>query len=167
MKEFQFQTPLTPYNMQQRSNVHSSLNTPRNAIPSSQQSSALQNNQQRNNVTVMHNYPDNKLIRVLRTQSNRTTTYIYNILSLGFYPDVPKTTRRTIKDGSIYTIPNDYMVQLHVYGTEVICSTQYQSNGSVKFTITWDKSNGQNESVYSLKSASDVGYLFLKVIIFL
>jgi hypothetical protein len=56
------------------------------------------------------------------------------------------------------------MVQLHVYNTEVICSTQYQFNGDVKFIVTWDKPNGKKESVYSLKSASDVGHLFLKVI---
>ena len=59
------------------------------------------------------------------------------------------------------------MVNLCIYGTEVICLTKYQFNGDVKFTVIWDKSNGQKESVYSLKSASDVRNLFLKVIIFL
>jgi hypothetical protein len=160
---FQFQTPFTPRSMQQQSEVNSSLNTLRNAAPS--QSLSLPNvNQQKNNIVVTHNYPDNRLIHILRTQSNWTTTYKYNILSLRFYPKIPKTTRRTVKDGPIYTIPNNYLVQLHVYNTEVICSTQYQFNGDVKFIVTWDKPNGKKESVYSLKSASDVGHLFLKVI---
>ena len=170
-ENFQFQTPLTPYNYLQqqsnKSNIQCTLNTLCNisSLPQQSLTSPL-NNQQRSNITVTHNYPNNKQIHVLRTLSNRTTTYIYNVLFLGFYPKIPKTTKRTTKDGPVYAIPDNYTVLLCIHDTEVICSTKYQFDGSVKFTVTWDKSNSQKESVYSLKSASDVGHLFLKVIIF-
>ena len=135
-KNFQFQTLLTPYSLQQQYNKS---NIQRNILSLTQQS--LTSSQQRNNINVIHDFPNNKQIHVLHTLSNRTTTYIYNIIFLGFYPKISKTTRRTIKDGPIYTIPDNYTVQLCIYGTEVICSTKYQFNGDVKFTVTWNKSN--------------------------
>ena len=109
-------------------------NIQHNIFPLAQQS--LISSQQRNNINVTYDFPNNKQIHVLCTLSNWTTIYIYNIIFLGFYPKISKTTRRTIKDGPIYTIPDNYMVQLCIYGTEVICLTKYQFNGDVKFTVT-------------------------------
>ncbi|RHZ80139.1 hypothetical protein Glove_139g11 [Diversispora epigaea] len=98
-------------------------------------------------------------INAIRYQGNRKHQFQYNILKLGNYPS---NVRRTQRSG--HKIPNGYQVQVLIYERNVICSTNYEFNGKVKFQVTWEENNEKKYSINSLKSSSDAAKLFLKKI---
>ncbi|CAG8715989.1 5402_t:CDS:2, partial [Cetraspora pellucida] len=91
----------------------------------------------------------------------RKFNHIYKILSLGFYPPVVKETRRNSLNGTVYQIPDNYSVSLAINKIQITCKTQYQDNGSVKFTISWINSKTK-KYVTSYSSATDAGNKFLQ-----
>ncbi|CAG8738157.1 2569_t:CDS:2, partial [Cetraspora pellucida] len=133
-----FLEPLTPQNYLSQSNKPFKL---------------LSFNDSKNQTLVQDNYP---YIHVTRIISRRKTNYIYKLLSLGFYPLAVNKTRRNSLNGTIYRIPDNYSVSVTIYQTSIICKTQYQNNGSVKYTISWVDCNYKlQRRVKSYDSATD------------
>jgi len=116
-----------------------------------------QKNIQTNSLEVVDNYPS---IHVTRFDGNKKTKYLYKIFRLGYYPPNVKQTVR-----SCYLIPNGYLVSIKIRGIDIMAETQYDSNDKVIYTLTWDGSNGEKQSVSSNRSASNVATLFLQVCI--
>ncbi|CAG8500753.1 10870_t:CDS:2 [Dentiscutata heterogama] len=143
--EYIFLEPLTPQNYLSQSHKPFKL---------------LSSNDSKNQTLVQDNYP---YIHVTRIISQRKTNYIYKLLSLGFYPLAVNKTRRNSLNGTIYRILDNYSVSVTIYQTSIICKTQYQNNGSVKYTISWVDCNYKlQRQVKSYDSATDASNKFLQ-----
>ncbi|CAG8658866.1 23873_t:CDS:2 [Cetraspora pellucida] len=78
------------------------------------------------------NYPK---IDITRCIGNRNYNYQYKVLNL---------------------------VQVLIYKQNVICQTNYQPNGQVKFKVTWKEKTGQKHKIISTRSSSDAAKQFVQ-----
>ncbi|CAG8737168.1 1919_t:CDS:2, partial [Gigaspora margarita] len=51
---------------------------------------------------------------------------------------------------------------IKIRGVDLMAKTQYDSDNTVTYTLTWDNSDGKKQSVSNNKSASNVATLFLQ-----
>ncbi|CAG8524780.1 34359_t:CDS:2 [Gigaspora margarita] len=110
--KFVFLEPITPQNYLSSFQAQTSNKSYKQSLFNNSNNNNDSNENLKNSTSVEDNYP---YIYVTRIKCQRKTSYVYKVLSLGFYPPVVKKTRRTPINGTIYRIPDNYSVSLIVF----------------------------------------------------
>ena len=98
---------------------------------------------QNSNCTFTYDHPNSNIITTTYHENNKKThSRKYIIHSLGVYPSNIKKTKKSSKNCPEYEIPDNYKVETTLEGYDVICETNYLSNGSVKFVLNWKDTQG-------------------------
>ncbi|UZO28489.1 uncharacterized protein OCT59_022010 [Rhizophagus irregularis] len=125
----------------------------------------MDNMEQNSNRTFIHNYPNSNIITTIYYESGgKSHLRKYIIHSLGIYPSNVKKIKRTSKNCPEYEIPDNYKVETTLEEYDIICETNYSSNGTVKFILNWKDSQGIDRYISNNNSASGVGKDFLMLL---
>ncbi|PKC67748.1 hypothetical protein RhiirA1_393474 [Rhizophagus irregularis] len=125
----------------------------------------MDNMEQNSNRTFIHDYPNSNIITTIYYESGgKSHSRKYIIHSLGIYPSNVKKIKRTSKNCPEYEIPDNYKVETTLEGYDIICETNYSSNGTVKFILNWKDSQGIDRYISNNNSASGVGKDFLMLL---